>query len=200
MPPAPAEAPPPAPPAPAAKPWGLSPYALKSSPRPAAAPAAAFAPAPPAVQAAPPAVVPAAAPAAPVAPARPAPAPAAAPAGPWVPAGADPAAGAEIRRLQDVLRQSTQAPEREEAAARLADQYGRDRGADPCVVQTLLRYAVNDSAPGVRAACVRGLARLNLHNEAVYRTLGQLRSDRDARVRAAAEETLGGLQAARPAR
>jgi hypothetical protein len=54
----------------------------------------------------------------------------------------------------------------------------------------LTQAAREDPAATVRAACVRGLVKLNVHTEPVLATLRTLKSDQDARVRQEADAAL----------
>jgi hypothetical protein len=70
------------------------------------------------------------------------------------------------------------------------------------VAEALLHGAKTDIAPGVRAACLRGLMTLHVTGPALAAAAHQLESDKDARVRSTAQEVSRWLQSqsAAPAR
>jgi hypothetical protein len=96
------------------------------------------------------------------------------------------------------LRDALYPSHREWAAENLADANAQ---MHPEVVDALLNGARHDSAPSVRAACVRSLAKLNSRTDAVVSTLHSLKDDTDARVRHEVEQalaTLGSVPASQP--
>jgi hypothetical protein len=90
----------------------------------------------------------------------------------------------------NTLQSSLYPSQREMAVINLCE--GEYRG-HPQVVQLLLKVARDDPAPTVRAACVMGLARLNVNSEAMKQTLTALKTDADPRVRVAVDEALSRL-------
>jgi hypothetical protein len=62
------------------------------------------------------------------------------------------------------------------------------------VAEALLRGAQGDATPGVRAACLRGLMKLQVTGPALVAAVRQLEMDRDPRVRSAAQEVGRWLQ------
>jgi hypothetical protein len=88
----------------------------------------------------------------------------------------------------DLLYQVEFAPDpfqRENAAQQLGQGSPSDRAR---VVRVLLDRASKDEAPLVRAACLRSLVSLKVHDAALLRVLRQAQGDGDLRVRLAAGE------------
>jgi hypothetical protein len=115
-----------------------------------------------------------------------------------VPAGytgsksAEQPAGDEIaRQLTRILQESLYPSERERAADNLAT---RDWHTSPAVVDTLVKAAQEDPAATVRAACVRGLARMEVNTVPVHNALQALQTDQDPRVRREVEQALAGFR------
>jgi hypothetical protein len=95
-----------------------------------------------------------------------------------------------IREMITVLKTSTYPSQREWAANNLATFDGR---SNPLVVQALVTAAKEDPAPTVRSGCAYNLGRMRVTTEPVLAVLGQLKNDRDPRVRADAEKALARL-------
>jgi hypothetical protein len=106
--------------------------------------------------------------------------------------GGRPSSVQSIQNMLGVLHDSLYPSQREWAVEGLASV---DWHANPHVVQALLTAAREDPAPTVRAACVRGLVRMNVNSLTVVNTLQGLRADYDTRVREEAEEALATLSA-----
>jgi hypothetical protein len=140
------------------------------------------------------AATPPSAPKAPVSPVSyftpPPPAPKAAPAAPAAASGVEAAAAAAQAVM--ALRDAVDPAQREHAAEALG---GCDGWSNPQVVQALVEAARSDSAPLVRVACLRSLARLNVRTLPVATVAQTLKSDSDPRVRREAEEALRRLGA-----
>jgi hypothetical protein len=65
-------------------------------------------------------------------------------------------------------------------------------------VQLLLTFVSVDTAPMVRAECIRSLSRMQANTPAVLAVLQDLRADGDGRVRAEASRALARLVPAQP--
>jgi hypothetical protein len=111
------------------------------------------------------------------------------------PSSFDQAPGSQ--ELLTTLRTSLYPSQREWAADRLT---ASDWRSEPQVVQGLANAARVDPAPLVRAGCLRALARMHAVCEPALSVAKELKTDADPRVRQEAEQTLGVLQAVRPAR
>jgi hypothetical protein len=73
-----------------------------------------------------------------------------------------------------------------------------DGPADSAVVSALVNAATEDPAATVRATCIRCLAKINPHDDAVIAAVHKLQADPDARVRREAELALAQLGAGSP--
>ena len=87
----------------------------------------------------------------------------------------------------NTLRNSIYPTQRETAVQQIAA--CEDRTNQP-VVQLLLKTAVNDPAPTVRASCIAGLSLMGVRNDSMIQTCSQLKSDADPRVRQEADRAL----------
>jgi hypothetical protein len=103
-----------------------------------------------------------------------------------------PAPGGEMTtsQLLILLRESPYPSVRELSVQRLVAQ---GQVTMP-VAEALLKAALGDATPGVRAACLRGLMKLQVTGPALASAVRQLQSDRDPRVRSAAQEVGRWLQ------
>jgi hypothetical protein len=99
-----------------------------------------------------------------------------------------------LQQKINILQTSIYPTTREEAVISLCE---GDYCGHPQVVQLLMRVAKDDPAPTVRAACVSGLARMNVTSEPMMQTLNTLKSDSDPRVRQAVEEAMSRLSPSR---
>jgi hypothetical protein len=86
-----------------------------------------------------------------------------------------------------MLRNGTSAEHREWAANYLST---LDWRSHPELLQSLLTAARTDSAPGVRAQCIRCVVRMQANTLAVVNALRALKADSDAHVRQEAEQGL----------
>jgi len=82
--------------------------------------------------------------------------------------------------MLSALNNSLYPDQREHAASQLASVDGKSH---PQAVQALVTAARKDSAPTVRANCVRALAKMQVNTPAVVDALQALRNDSDPRVR-----------------
>jgi hypothetical protein len=97
---------------------------------------------------------------------------------------------ARVEQMLGLLRTSVFPSQREWSAMYLAAVEWR---TNPQILPALVGAAREDPAPTVRAACARCLGRMNANSDLVAGTLQGLRSDGDAAVRQAAEESLARL-------
>lgn len=111
------------------------------------------------------------------------------------PSQALPSGNMSTQEMMTVLRNSFYPDQREWAATHLAT---TENKADPLVMQVLLVSAREDTAPIVRAACVRSLSTMGANTPAAHSVLQALKSDPDPRVRVAADKALQTLGAAQP--
>lgn len=94
------------------------------------------------------------------------------------------------RQLIRVLHDSMYPSERERAVDNLAT---RDWHSNPAVVDALVKCAQEDPAATVRAACVRGLAKMGANTVPVASALQSLKADSDPRVRHEVEQAAPAL-------
>ena len=90
-------------------------------------------------------------------------------------------------QLLAMLRGSIMPSERERAVEMLAQ---CDWRTEPESVAALVVAAKLDPAPMVRVSCVRALTRMKVNTMVFYEALNELKTDKDIRVRQAAEQTI----------
>jgi 3-methyladenine DNA glycosylase AlkD len=88
------------------------------------------------------------------------------------------------------LKDSLYPSQREWAAEQLSELNVRGQ---PQVVQSLTKYAKEDPAATVRAACVHALAHMKANTTEVTAVVQELKNDRDPRVRQEADEALNAI-------
>lgn len=98
-----------------------------------------------------------------------------------------PLPAATVQQSLRSLREAIVPDQREWAAANLATVNWQ---AEPQVVEALQHAAVKDSAPTVRVACIRSLARLGARTTPVLTALQALKNDSDPRVQTEATRAL----------
>jgi hypothetical protein len=101
-----------------------------------------------------------------------------------------PPAPANVPQMLATLKDSLYPSQREWAAEQLSELNVRGQ---PQVVQSLTKYAKEDPAATVRAACVHALAHMKANTTEVTAVVQELKNDRDPRVRQEADEALNAI-------
>jgi hypothetical protein len=94
-----------------------------------------------------------------------------------------------------MVRESVFPDEREWAVNQLAV---ASHQGDLAIEQAVMGSAVRDSAPAVRAACLRGVIRLGVKHASLLNIVQRLQSDSDPRVRYEAEQVMAWIKAGQP--